>query len=72
MVHGIRYLPRQDGSLNGTIVGYEVYVSLDCDTWAATPWMSRILGCHSGRENRGTEQWPARALPQARGDVGGQ
>ncbi len=39
-VYGIRYLPRQDGGLNGTIVGYEVYVSLECDTWDATPWMS--------------------------------
>jgi len=38
-VYGIRYLPRQDGKLNGTIVGYEVYVSLNRDTWAATPWM---------------------------------
>jgi hypothetical protein len=40
MVHGIRYLPRQDGSLNGTIVGYEVYVSLDRETWTTTPWMT--------------------------------
>ena len=39
-VYGIRYLPRQDGALNGTIVGYEVYVSLDRDTWTSTPWMS--------------------------------
>jgi phospholipase C len=38
-VYGIRYLPRQDGKLNGTIVGYEVYVSLDRDAWDSTPWM---------------------------------
>ena len=38
-VYGLRYLPRQDGKLHGTIVGYEVYVSLDRETWAATPWM---------------------------------
>ena len=39
--HGVwvRYLPRQDGKLNGTIVGYEVYVCLDRNTWVATPWM---------------------------------
>jgi hypothetical protein len=35
----LRYLPRQDGKLNGTIVDYEVYVSLDSETWATTPWM---------------------------------
>jgi phospholipase C len=39
-VYGLRYLPRQDGDLNGTIVGYEVYVSLDRDAWTPTPWMS--------------------------------
>jgi hypothetical protein len=26
--------------MNGTIVGYEVYVSLDRHTWPPTPWMS--------------------------------
>jgi hypothetical protein len=39
-MYGIRYLPRRDGDLNGTIVGYEVYVSLDRDAWTPTPWMS--------------------------------
>jgi hypothetical protein len=39
-VYGIRYLPRQDGELNGTIVGYEVYLSLDPNTWTPTPWTS--------------------------------
>jgi hypothetical protein len=38
-VYGIRYLPRQDGPLNGTIVGYQVYISLTPDTWPSTPWM---------------------------------
>jgi hypothetical protein len=33
-VSGIEYLPRQDGSLNGTIAGYEVYTSSDCVSWA--------------------------------------
>jgi F5/8 type C domain/Fibronectin type III domain len=40
-VYGVRYLPRQDGSLNGTIVGYELYVSLDGVTWDA-PWITGI------------------------------
>jgi hypothetical protein len=39
-VYGIRYLPRQDGDLNGTIVGYEVYISLDPDKWGPTPVLS--------------------------------
>jgi F5/8 type C domain/Fibronectin type III domain len=38
-VYGIRYLPRQDGNLNGTIMSYELYVSADLETWG-TPWMS--------------------------------
>ena len=32
-VDGWRYLPRQDGSPNGTIAGYQVYVSPDGTTW---------------------------------------
>jgi hypothetical protein len=32
-VNGIRYLPRQDGEVNGTIAQYEVYVSADGSTW---------------------------------------
>src|SRR2546425_2605578 len=33
-VEGFRYLPRQDGSLNGTIAGYQFYVSPDGTTWS--------------------------------------
>src|SRR3989442_1455261 len=33
-VDGFRYLPRQDGSLNGTIAGYQFYVSPDGTTWS--------------------------------------
>jgi galactose oxidase len=33
-VSGLEYLPRQGGSLNGTIAGYEVYTSSDCISWA--------------------------------------
>src|SRR5262249_22397716 len=38
-VDGFRYLPRQDGNVNGTIAGYQVYVSPDGTTWgtAAPP-----------------------------------
>ena len=32
-VDGFRYLPRQDGSPNGTIAGYQFYVSDDGVTW---------------------------------------
>src|SRR5438132_1227171 len=32
-VDGLRYLPRQDGSPNGTIAGYQFYVSPDGTTW---------------------------------------
>src|SRR4030095_11881 len=32
-VDGVRYLPRQDGDSNGTIAGYQFYVSADGTTW---------------------------------------
>ena len=32
-VDGFRYLPRQDGDSNGTIAGYQFYVSADGTTW---------------------------------------
>jgi F5/8 type C domain/Protein of unknown function (DUF4038)/Domain of unknown function (DUF5060) len=34
-VGGFRYLPRQDGGSNGTIAGYEFYVSSDGTTWGS-------------------------------------
>jgi alpha-glucosidase len=39
-VYGLRYLPRQDGRLNGTIVRYEVYLSLDSNQWEPSAWIS--------------------------------
>ncbi|WP_206483440.1 discoidin domain-containing protein [Thalassotalea sp. G2M2-11] len=36
-VNRIRYLPRQDGGVNGTIVGYELYISDDPDNYPAQP-----------------------------------
>ncbi len=39
-VYGIIYVPRLDGNMNGTIIGYEIYVSLQRDVWSTTPWMS--------------------------------
>ena len=32
-VKGLRYLPRQNGNLNGTIADYKIYVSLDGISW---------------------------------------
>jgi hypothetical protein len=32
-IAGVRHLPRQDGSVNGRVAGYEVYVSSDGSTW---------------------------------------
>lgn len=32
-INGIRYLPRQDGGVNGTIANYAIYVSNDGITW---------------------------------------
>jgi len=34
-VDGFRYLPRQDGSANGTIASYQFYVSSDGTTWGS-------------------------------------
>ena len=34
-VKGLRYLPRQNGNLNGTIADYKIYVSLDGISWGA-------------------------------------
>jgi hypothetical protein len=34
-VDGFRYLPRQDGGVNGTMAGYEFYVSPDGTTWGS-------------------------------------
>lgn len=34
-VHGLNYLPRQDGCENGMIAGYAVYVSLDGSNWGS-------------------------------------
>jgi hypothetical protein len=39
-VGGIRYLPRQDESNNGTISGYEVYVGTNTGNWAGNAWTS--------------------------------
>jgi hypothetical protein len=34
-VDGLRYMPRQDGNPNGTMAGYEFYVSPDGTTWGS-------------------------------------
>src|SRR5215475_12183003 len=35
-VDGFRYLPRQDGNPNGTMAGYQFYVSTDGTTWGSS------------------------------------
>lgn len=35
-VLGLDYLPRQDGSLNGTIAGYEIYISNSPSNWGTS------------------------------------
>jgi endo-alpha-N-acetylgalactosaminidase len=42
-IAGVRYMPRQDGSTNGRVARYEVYVSADGATWG-TPAASGTLG----------------------------
>jgi hypothetical protein len=42
-IGALRYLPRQDGSLDGTVNAYVVYTSPDCASWsavAADTWRS--------------------------------
>ncbi|MGE0823669.1 MAG: discoidin domain-containing protein [Candidatus Binatia bacterium] len=34
-ITGVRYLPRQDGNLNGTVTAYDIYVSSDGTNWGA-------------------------------------
>jgi hypothetical protein len=42
-ISALRYVPRQDGGLDGTISDYEVYASADCASWelvASGTWQS--------------------------------
>jgi F5/8 type C domain len=55
-VTGLRYLPRQDGSSNGTIARYEVYVSPDSTTWG--PAVS--TGTFPANATEKTVQFPAK------------
>jgi endo-alpha-N-acetylgalactosaminidase len=48
-ITGFRYLPRQDGDVNGTIAGYQFYVSTDGTTWQRRG--SRHV-CHNTTEKR--------------------
>lgn len=45
-VSALRYLPRQDGNLNGTIADYEVYLSMDGANWG-TPVATGTWGNNS-------------------------
>jgi hypothetical protein len=55
-VDGFRYLPRQDGEINGTIAGYEFYVSADGSTWG-TPVAAGTLAADPGEK---TVRFPAK------------
>ena len=33
LLAGLRYLPRQDNSLNGTVIGYQIFISQNLDNW---------------------------------------
>src|SRR5882672_6889858 len=48
-VDGWRYLPRQDGSPNGTIAGYQFYVSDDGVTWG-TPAAAGTLAANTSEK----------------------
>src|SRR5712691_45650 len=48
-VDGFRYLPRQDGSPNGTIAGYQFYVSDDGVTWG-TPAAAGTLAANTSEK----------------------
>src|SRR5262249_39420236 len=54
-VDGWRYLPRQDGGANGTIAGYEFYVSPDGTTWG-TPVAAGTLAADTSEK---TVRFPA-------------
>ena len=51
-VIGLRYLPRQDGSLNGTITEHEIYVSLDGTTWGTPVATGLWAGDKAQKETR--------------------
>ena len=55
-VNRIRYLPRQDGGVNGTIVGYELYISDNPDTYPAEP---QIVGTWEDNQDEKVDRFDA-------------
>ncbi len=49
-LEGFRYLPRQDGGINGTIVQYQFYVSLDGSNWGVPVKAGALAGDLSQKE----------------------
>jgi peptidoglycan/xylan/chitin deacetylase (PgdA/CDA1 family) len=49
-IGGFRYLPRQDGEVNGTIAKYEFYVSQDGTTWGSAVATGTFAGNASEKE----------------------
>jgi hypothetical protein len=55
-VDGFKYLPRQDGSTNGTIAGYDFAVSTDGSTWGT----SVATGTFAANTTEKTIRFPAK------------
>ena len=50
VVGGFQYLPRQDGSMNGTVADYSLYVSEDERTWGETVATGTFAGDGTEKE----------------------
>src|SRR5262249_10583429 len=55
-VTGFRYLPRQDGNPNGTIAGYQFYVSTDGTTWGSAVAAGTFAANTSEKTVRSTDK----------------
>ena len=55
-IQGFQYLPRQDGLLNGTILQYEFYVSLDGISWGTPAANGAFAATSSMKEVRFTSR----------------
>ncbi|GGD69765.1 discoidin domain-containing protein [Lacimicrobium alkaliphilum] len=53
-INRMRYLPRQDGGVNGTIVGYELYFSDDPDSYPSEP---QIVGTWEDNQDEKLERF---------------
>ncbi|ALS98686.1 discoidin domain-containing protein [Lacimicrobium alkaliphilum] len=53
-INRMRYVPRQDGGVNGTIVGYEIYISDDPDVYPSEP---QIVGTWDDNQEEKLERF---------------